>query len=75
MAKKTTPAPVGARFVVTEETQFKVGERLIANYLVGRDYRVTDLNCEFVGAMIADGTAVLTGTAASNQAGGSAVTG
>lgn len=81
MPKKSTPAPVGARFVVTEPATFKVGNRTIAKYLPASkeanfDYRVTDLNCGFVGELLAAGTAVLTGAAgANNKAGGSAVTG
>jgi hypothetical protein len=77
MPKKSAPAPVGARFVVTKEALFKVGERVIANYLPPPfDYRVTDLNCGFVGDLLAAGTAVLTGAAGANtKAGGSAVTG
>lgn len=77
MAKKPAPAPVGARFVVTEPATFKVGERVIAKYLPPPfDYRVTDLNCQFIGELLAAGTAVLTGAAGvNNKAGGSAITG
>ncbi len=79
MPKKATPAPVGARFVVTEPATFTVGNRTIAKYLPATkdakyDYRVTDLNCAFVGELLAAGTAVLTGLGG-NGAGGSAITG
>jgi hypothetical protein len=76
MPKKATPAPVGARFVVTKEITFKVGERIVGNYLPPPyDYRVTDLNCQFVGDALAAGSAILTGAAGPNKAGGSAATG
>lgn len=75
MPKKSTPATVGQRFRVTETTEFKVGAKIIANYLPEHEYTATDLNCEFVGELIASEKATTTGAVAPRRAGGTAKTG
>lgn len=76
MTKKPTPAAVGLRFVVTEPAPFRVGNKLIAKYSPEYGpYTVTDLNCDFVGALMAEGKAVAIGIAKGHKAGGKAFTG
>lgn len=75
MTTTPAPAPVGLRFAVSTPQEFRIGRQLIARYLTGQSYTVTDLNCDFVGALIANGIAAPVGIAASRQAGGSAITG
>lgn len=45
-------APVGARFKTLERQEFRIGNQMIARYLPEFDYRVTDLNTDFVGGLI-----------------------
>lgn len=75
MANTPAPAAVGLQFAVSSPQEFRVGARLIARYLTGHKYAVTDLNCDFVGEMIASGIAYPVGIAGAHKAGGSAVTG
>lgn len=75
MAKTPAPAAVGLRFAVSTPQEFRVGKQIIARYLTGHTYTTTDLNCDFVGKLVADGIATPVGLAGAHKAGGSAVTG
>lgn len=43
--------PVDSMFMVTEELSFHDGKRLVANYLPGFPYKVTQVNAEFVNGL------------------------
>ena len=69
--------PVGALFSVKETIQFKVGERVVANYIPALcPYRVTSLNSGFVKLLLDQGKAAIVGIGPAKQrAGGFAKTG